>query len=54
MTSDPETQALLKILELGNRQATEGRVHDAREAIAKLRKKLDEQAPSTIRSDRKP
>ena len=39
MTTNAETAALLKILELGARQVAEGRVHDARDAISELRRK---------------
>jgi hypothetical protein len=34
-----ETEALLKILELGKRQVAEGKVHPAEEVIERLRKK---------------
>ncbi len=34
-----ETLALLKILALGNRQAEAGRVHKAKDAVARLRRK---------------
>ena len=34
-----ETEALLKILELANRQVAEGKVHPAEEVFQRLRKK---------------
>lgn len=34
-----ETEALLKILELGKRQVAEGKVHPAEEVFERLRKK---------------
>src|SRR3546814_15675602 len=38
-----ETLALLKIIAIGNRQAEEGRVHAAKEAIASLRQKRSDE-----------
>src|SRR3546814_12777827 len=45
-----ETLALLKILALGNRQAEEGRVHAAKDAITSLRKKYVGGCPSALSS----
>ena len=39
MTQSKETEALLKILELGERQIAEGKLHNAADAIADLRRK---------------
>ncbi len=37
MNRNAETEALLKILERGNRQVAEGKLHDAGRAISELR-----------------
>ena len=39
MTQSKEAEALLKILDLGERQIAEGKLHNAADAIADLRRK---------------
>ena len=39
MTQSEEAEALLKILELGERQVAEGKLHNAADVIADLRRK---------------
>ena len=49
MTTSSEAKALLKILELGERQVEEGRIHNSDEAIANLRHKYQLRRPTDSR-----